>query len=270
MGNKVLDKLEPAIREAGRVLVKHWPSKPLQTNELSVNKKVDGSLVTTADLASETILISAINQYFPDDTVFSEERTAAGDKVTQNKTGYTWIIDPLDGTRHFVEGRSDFSILVARALGGSVNTSVMHFPARSLYAQAIVGEGASANGVPLKVSTNDKILDAGRVYLRHVKLNDPTKIPSWIYAEPMDSGMAFLSVANGDFDGLIIRMNYHQEWDVAAPLLMIQEAGGRVSDGEGKEIKFNCAPVTYQYVVASNGKVHEELLRKIKEFPAQG
>ena len=77
--------------------------------------------------------------------------------------------------------------------------------------------------------------------------------------------MAFLNVARGDFDGIIIKLVHHQEWDLAAPTVMIQEAGGMLTDEHGAPIEFKKGPVQYKYLVASNGKVHSELLSLIKE-----
>lgn len=267
--SSILPFIEPALREAGRTLLKYWPGKIAYDNSLQVREKVDGSLVTDADEASEQVVLSAISRYFPNDSIYSEEKTAKGENLSQRGSGFSWVVDPLDGTKSFVHGCNDFSILAARVFGGDPKFGVMYFPARSLFAYAEEGSGAVVNGISIKVSTRTKISDEKRVYLRHVKLGGSSDVPEWAYPQWMDSGMAFLSVANGDFDGLIIRMIHHQEWDLAAPLRIIKEAGGRVTDGDGHEVTIKCAPVNYQYLVASNGLIHDELLSLVKNFPPQ-
>jgi fructose-1,6-bisphosphatase/inositol monophosphatase family enzyme len=76
----------------------------------------------------------------------------------------------------------------------------------------------------------------------------------------MDSGLAFYKVASGEFDALILRRVTHQEWDYAAPAALILAAGGRVTDEEGKDLSFLDPARAPHYVLASNGRVHEELL----------
>jgi fructose-1,6-bisphosphatase/inositol monophosphatase family enzyme len=75
----------------------------------------------------------------------------------------------------------------------------------------------------------------------------------------MDSGLALLKVANGELDGAIIRMTTHREWDLAAPMAVLREAGGRVSDQTGAEIPCGRGIVDFSYCIASNGLIHEEL-----------
>jgi 3'-phosphoadenosine 5'-phosphosulfate (PAPS) 3'-phosphatase len=85
----------------------------------------------------------------------------------------------------------------------------------------------------------------------------------WVYDRWLDSGLAFLTLCTGDFDGFILHIKSHREWDLAAPALMVQEAGGRVTDEDGKEVIFGEGSISYKYLVASNTVLHEDLLRLI-------
>jgi myo-inositol-1(or 4)-monophosphatase len=130
---------------------------------------------------------------------------------------------------------------------------VMFFPARDLLVLGEQGRGATANGAPLAVSGTET-LQPGRVYIRNFESLRPE-----VASPMMDSGLAFLKVANGELDGAIIRMTTHREWDLAAPMAIVREAGGRVSTELGTEIPCGRGEIDFQYVIASNGRLHKEL-----------
>ncbi len=251
--------LEAAIRRAGAKLLEHWPGAETR-GELDIQKKSDGSVVTSADFASNEILVAALKKNFPKDGILSEE-IPAGDEL--KKKSRVWIIDPLDGTQSFVDGNDDFSILVALTVDGSSEGGFMFFPARDQFAAAKRGAGAWRDGKRLRVSKSESIRPAS-VYARNFTPTDPEKA----YGRWLDSGCAFLTLAEGTFDGLIIKIVSHREWDLAAPAIVVEESGGRVSDENGDPVSFKSStfsggPGSCRYFVASNGRCHDELLKLI-------
>jgi myo-inositol-1(or 4)-monophosphatase len=126
-------------------------------------------------------------------------------------------------------------------------------------ALASEGRGATANGAPLRVSSSAQCRK-GAVYVRHFD-----KLHTELSSPMMDSGLALYKVAAGELDGAVIRMKTHREWDIAAPIRLIEEAGGRVTDEYGDPIKLGIGRVEFGSFVASNGIVHEELLQLIKQ-----
>ncbi len=251
------EELLSLVKKAGDRLLHHWPGAANLEKALNITQKKDGSFVTNADFESNEILISGLKRLFPTDGIFSEE--LARDEALR-MAHRAWIIDPLDGTQSFIDGNDDFSILLGLCVGTHIDFGVMYFPVRNLIAVGQKGGGSWLNGKRLTVSTSDEIRDRS-VYLRHCSFGPPT----YAYDRWMDSGMAFLNVARGDFDGIILKLVHHQEWDLAAPAVMIQEAGGVLTDERGEPIEFKKGPVQYRYLVASNGKVHKDLLSLIKE-----
>ncbi len=260
--------LEAAIRAAGKVLLQYWPGgRRSEEQDLGVQKKDDGSVVTQADFSSNEIVVSALRRLYSADGILSEELPL--DEELKQKSRI-WIIDPLDGTQSFVDGNDDFSILVALTVHHAASFGMMHFPARKQFAFAKSGLGAFLNGAPLKVSSS-RTLRAEKVYCR----NFTSKNSIVVYPRWMDSGCAFLSVASGAFDGLIIKIVSHREWDLAAPAIVVTESGGRVSDEHGNDVSFGPGSLNrknqageeialpYRYFVASNGIAHEELLSLI-------
>jgi fructose-1,6-bisphosphatase/inositol monophosphatase family enzyme len=246
-----LEALLSSIREAGDLLVSMWPGDLQKRGTLQVEEKADGTLVSQADMASNQMLIEAIERLFPDDAIVSEEIPVDSAKLIESDR--TWIIDPLDGTSSFVHGRDDFSILVALAERGTPTLGVMLFPALAKLVVAGPGRQAAVDGMPLHVSTHRE-LQAGRVYIRNFVCARPE-----LACPMMDSGLALLKVASGELDGAIIRMTTHREWDLAAPAAVLFSAGGCLSDETGAPIRFGTGSINFQYAIASNGLIHEQL-----------
>ena len=248
------NELERLVRQAGAHVLRYWPGGAGNSRaELEINKKVDGSLVTTADLESNEILIRGLHALFPQDSIYSEE---IADEGTSDKSSRVWIIDPLDGTKSFVDGNDDFSILLSLCVDEQIVFGAMYFPARNVYARAARGRGAALEGESLHVSSAAAFRRRA-IYLRHLPL--PADV--CFYDRWMDSGMAFLSLCRGELDGIVVRLIHHQEWDLAAPAVMIAESGGRVTDEHGNPVRFKTHPVDYGYFIASNGVIHSQLLQ---------
>jgi len=244
-------ELLTAVRSAGSLLLSLWPGAAGQKECLQAESKADGTLVTQADVGSNCVLIDALKRLFPSDAILSEESPI--DVQELQRAQRVWVIDPLDGTRSFVNGLDDFSVLVALCENSSPVYGVMFFPARDQLVTAAQGSPALCNGVALAVSKS-VTLQPGRIYIRNFECRRPE-----LAAPMMDSGLALLQVARGELDGAIIRMTTHREWDIAAPAAVIRAAGGTVTTETASQIKFGRGTVDFQYLVASNGLIHQQL-----------
>jgi myo-inositol-1(or 4)-monophosphatase len=245
-------QLVDSVKEAGSLLMSMWPGRKGQTEILSISQKKDGSLVSAADMASNEALTKALRSLYPDDFIFSEE--VASDAATVFASRRTWIIDPLDGTSAFLEGRDDFSVLVGLSVDHAANAGILFLPARDEMFIAQVGKGAYRNETPIRVSDAMKARD-GHVYVRRFSSKAPN-----LESPMMDSGLALAKVACGELDGAIIKMTTHREWDIAAPMAILREAGATVTDERGRQIPVGTGGIAFEYFVASNGRTHEELL----------
>ena len=248
-------RLIAAVREAGDLLLSMWPGRVGNKNSLLIQEKRDGSLVSSADFASNNILVSAIRSLYPDDRILSEEVETDASQIRAGPR--VWIIDPLDGTSPFLEGRDDFSVLVGLSSEHKARAGIVYLPARGQMLVARTGRGAILNGAPVRVSTEAQPRPQ-RVYVRRFSSTAPH-----LESVQMDSGLALTSVATGELDGAIIKMTTHREWDIAAPIALIQEAGGAVSDEHGRPIPLGMGGIGFQYFVASNARVHQQLLQII-------
>lgn len=249
--------LVDAVHEAGALLLSLWPGQQggSAAAQLSVQKKNDGTLVSAADMSSNELLTKALHELFPSDFIFSEEVTCDPSVVVASRR--TWIIDPLDGTSAFLEGRDDFSVLVGLSVDHSAHSGIMFFPARQQTFTAQRGRGAFRDRSPIQVSDVGEPRDQ-HIYIRRFESRAPH-----LASPMMDSGLALAKVACGELDGAIIKMVTHREWDIAAPMAILAEAGATVTDERGGGIPLGTGGIDFQYFVASNGRVHDQLLSVI-------
>lgn len=224
--------------------------------------KGDINLVTEMDTRSERAVVGMLRASFPDHGIVAEEET-----TITNGSGYTWIIDPLDGTTNYAHGYPCFSVSIALEQEDDVITGVVYDPMRDELFTAQKGEGAYLNGKRIKVSTVDalikSLLATGFPYDRkESEKNNLDYFHDLLMAsqEVRRDGSAALdlcSVAAGRFDGFWeLKL---KPWDVAAGSLIVREAGGRVTDLSG-----NPFDIFGDEVLASNGIIHgqmQEILR---------
>lgn len=251
------EQLIKLVISAGTKLLEFWPGR-LRVDAavgLEIKTKSDGSFVTAADFASNDILVKGLSEIFPNDGIISEELPITQEVLQKNRL---WIIDPLDGTKSFVNGIDDFSVLVSLCIGPKPEVGVMYFPAQGKLCITKKGQGTLVNGEKMQVS-KEKIPRLQSVNIRAFELPNE----QIIYTDKIDSGLAQLNVCRGVFDGVIFKLSSLREWDLAAPSLAIEEAGGRVSDENGNSIAFNKGFMPCKYYVASNGLVHNQLLKII-------
>lgn len=216
-------------------------------------------LVSEADLASQGLLLAALSRAFPEDRFRAEE----SDPSEQGDTAAVWHLDPLDGTTNFVHGLAEFSISIARTVGGRPRVAVVFAPALGELFAARAGGGATLNGSPIEVSGTQDLADAlvatGFPYRREGGVcpnaaNFAALLPLVRDLRRLGSAALDLAyVAAGRFDAYWeLHLSPH---DVMAGGLLVTEARGRVSDLAGGD-----QWVTGRAIVASNGRLHAPLL----------
>ncbi len=234
-----------------------------------ITKKGAVDLVTETDRAAERLIIQTIRRTFPDHAFLAEE--SGSTRHTKGGQGGTaphrWIIDPIDGTTNFAHSLPICSVSIAYEDHGIVKLGGVYDPMRDELFFAELDRGAFLNGKKIAVSKTNKLNDAllatGFPYDRR---KDPDKYLRVFRAFLMKAqeirrlGSAALDlcyVACGRFDGYWEAVL--NPWDKAAGVLILEEAGGKVTDYSGKR-----APLTEPSIVASNGLIHKNILRVIK------
>ncbi len=241
-------------REAGQLLLEKFGRK------LNVTKKGDINLVTEADLASEKLIIERIKSYFPKHAVLAEESGAA---VLDGQSAWKWIVDPLDGTTNYAHGYPCWCVTLALEHEGEIVVGVTFDPTRNELFAAERGKGASLNNKPIRVSATESLGDAlivtGFPYDFKQRENFARHLTDFLLTSRgvRRDGSAAIDmayVACGRFDG------FWEEglnaWDVAAGVLLIEEAGGQVSYYDGSKFSVYDPPIC-----ASNGLIHGQMLK---------
>ncbi|MDC7234638.1 MAG: inositol monophosphatase family protein [Spirochaetales bacterium] len=251
--------LETIIREAGALSLEY--RKELKTIRVE-QKATDRDIVTEADQAVESFLRKEIGEKYPDHAVLGEEEGETGSSPCR------WIIDPIDGTIAFLHGQYQYSVSIALEVEGRTELAAVFAPALNDLFTARRGKGAFLNGTPLHVSDTEKIGDAvfasGFPCIRAGMKE--TNLP--LFSEMMmhirdfrrggSAALELCFVASGQQDGY---WEKHIEiYDVAAGILMVEEAGGQVSDYRGGR---EGLPTE---VLATNGRIHRQSLDVIRPF----
>ncbi|KKW12496.1 MAG: Inositol-phosphate phosphatase [Parcubacteria group bacterium GW2011_GWA2_49_9] len=262
--NTTLTVMENAAINAARVLAKMQPkSKRLESRK---------DFLTDADLASEKVILSALAAKFPDIPVLSEEKGGA-----ETKEGYLWVVDPIDGTINFFLQDDHWGISIALVKNGRTIAGVVYLPARGQMFSAssehaatcrLVGKKQSAQ-THIKVATGGNLHDEqiwvewgkeGHGGTDHAKVYDLLERLDrhTLYPQIRNSTTATLmAVACGKIAGAVIPKP--EPFDIAAAGLIVERAGGTVTDMSGKP----WGPFS-RSLVASNGLLRNDLLRILK------
>jgi myo-inositol-1(or 4)-monophosphatase len=246
-----------AAKEAGKILSRMFG----QVKQVTKKGKID--LLTEADLQSEQTILDIITRDFPRDSILTEE---AGEY--NHLPERVWIIDPLDGTTNFAHTFPVFAVSIALEVENEIVLGVIFDPYTGEHFEAVKGMGAFLNKKPIKVSQTkelgESLLATGFPYYIH---ENPQRIMEHFrkmivltqgVRRPGSAAIDLCYVAMGRVDG------FWEEglkpWDTAAGIIIVTEAGGKVSDFEGGPY----SPYS-KNIVASNTSIHEEMLVALNE-----
>ncbi len=244
--------LRKAVEAGAERLVHYFNGEFTISNKEGIN-----NLVTEADHAAENAIIAVIQSEFPDHFILTEE---AGEIKTSSE--YKWIIDPIDGTVNFSNGIPLCCVSIGVEKNGKMIAGAVYNPLMNEYYFAEKGKGATLNDKPISVSKKDKVetscLVTGFPYSYLDMPNGPVVVFDRLLRKGIpvrrlgSAAIDLCWVAAGRFDGFY--EHKLQAWDSAAGFLLVEEAGGKVTDFEGNEFS------PYQpHILATNGKIHEEL-----------
>ncbi len=242
-----------AVQAGGKELQRFFNGEFKITNKEGINNPV-----TEADHAAEKAIIDIIQQNYPDHFILSEE---TGEIVTDSE--YKWIIDPIDGTINFANGIPICCVSIGLEKNGEMIMGAVYAPLLNELYFAQKGFGASLNAKKINVGNKTKVIDSCLVTGFPYTYLDTANGPLQVFEKLIRKGVPVRRlgsaaidlcwVAAGRFDGF-----YEHKlaaWDSAAGFLIVQEAGGKVSDFEGNPYS------PYQpHILATNGLIHNELL----------
>jgi myo-inositol-1(or 4)-monophosphatase len=256
---KALEKAAiAAARAGGKVLLSYFEKS------FEVREKLGAGLVTNADIESEAAIVKILKRACPGFGFLTEESPPkAGSEPGR------WIIVPLDGTTNFVHGFPMFCVSIAAEWKGKLVVGVIHVPVLKETYVAVTGQGARVNGKRLRVSKRgrltDSLLTTGFTYRKdewlHREMEAFERLSRVARAirRPGSAALDLAYLARGVFDGFWERRL--NAWDIAAGVLLVREAGGKVTNFEGEELH-----VEHPELLATNGLLHDELFKAVT-FP---
>jgi myo-inositol-1(or 4)-monophosphatase len=251
-----LDIATRAARAAGQVLLRHYGGAHTVTE-----KSVDNP-VTAADLEANELLKSTILGVFPGDGWLSEETADSDERLGRKRV---WIVDPLDGTKEFISEIPEFVVCVSLVEDGLPRIAVEYNPVRDELFTARKGHGASLNGTPIRATKQTDLRHARVLASRSEEARGEWEA----YRDKMHVELTgsvaykFALVAAGRFDATFT-LTPKNEWDVCAGALLVAEAGGMVTDPDGRAIRFNNPSTLLPGLVASNQLLHRAILNTIR------
>jgi myo-inositol-1(or 4)-monophosphatase len=252
----LFETAELAARLAGKYIIDSM------SNLGRVDEKGRADLVTSVDRGSEEIIIREIHKKYPDHAILAEE---SGEEASTGD--FRWVVDPIDGTTNFVHGYPFFCVSIAVQRREETVAAVVFDPFHGEMFSAIKDQGAFLNQGRVSVSPtpdlSHSLLATGFPYRAGEEWQHSMALFKGFYSRTHGvrrDGAAALDlcyVAAGRFDGF---WEYElNPWDVAAGLLIVQEAGGVTSDFQGRH-----SSILDKQILATNGKIHEEMLGVIR------
>lgn len=242
-------------REAGALLMDYFHQ------HVKIEYKGDVDLVTVADRKSEALILERIRTRWPAHDVIGEE----GSRI-ETGSDYRWYVDPLDGTTNFAHGFPVFCVSLALEHKGQRIAGVVYDPTRPELFSAERGSGAYLNGERIHVSKTANLAESllATGFPSHKRHKNPNiffyhqiTLRTHGVRRAGSAALDLASVAAGRFDGFW-EFNLNP-WDTAAGVLIVEEAGGRISDFRGGEFQLNS-----RETVASNGVIHQALLNEFE------
>jgi myo-inositol-1(or 4)-monophosphatase len=247
--------LTGAVREAGAIALRYF-----QNGVKSWHKKPNDP-VSEADIAVDRFLREALTGARADYGWLSEESGFA-----PRDSRHRWIVDPIDGTRAFIDGKPEFTVCVALMDGDRPILGALFNPATDEFFEAAAGGGARLNGKTIHASghadlNEARFLASRRTFERHGWLARTAKA-DFAYRNSIAYRMAL--VANGKFDAAI-SLSEKSDWDIAAADIVVTEAGGRISTAAGKPLVYGSANHRHPSVIATGAYIFDDLVDLLED-----
>ncbi len=260
------DELELATtlaRRAGELVLS------LQSTGLPVEHKAGDEPVTEADRRASALIVDALAQAYPADAILSEEAADDRSRLTRDRV---WMIDPIDGTRDFIRGEDGYAVMIGLLVGATPTLGVVYQPIGDRLYTAVRGQGtyytvggerrsvrvsAIARTEELRMvaskSHRDEVITEVR---RSLGISDELNVGS--------VGLKLGLIARGERDLYVNPKGKSKRWDTLGPQVLLEEAGGRLTDAQGRAIDYRAEELANLYgLIASNGLIHDEIVARI-------
>ena len=255
-------------REAGAILMAHYHSPFLV--EQKINALQETEEVTAADREANDLIVRRLVNEFPDDGILAEESKDTERRLEKERV---WLIDPMDGTKNFIQRDGDFAVQIGLALDGQVVAGVVYQPERDKLYRASLGDGAwieNKDTAPRRMSVSTRT-NAREMVLASSRSHRSPRMERVVNRIGFKSEVRRGSV--GVKIGLITEQQADlylhlspstKQWDTCAPEIILHEAGGRLTDLFGQPLRYNGVRIDNRNgIVATNGAAHEMVIEKL-------
>lgn len=267
MNNLQLDLtlMEEAAKLAGTCIMHYFQPGAHIHAHANLKEKCLNNPLTQADLDADQLLRQKLLTNRPEYGWLSEETIDTSTRLSQQRV---WVVDPIDGTKEFITGLPQFAVSIGLVDNGQPIAACVYNPASDELFSAVLHGGTRLNGKTINTSQNGTLQDASCLASRsETKRGEWETFKTILNITTMGSIAYKLAlVASGRFD-LTFTITPKNEWDFCAGTLLVQEAGGRVSHKDGQPCRFNQQNPRVRSVLASNGRLHTELLSLLKKTP---
>lgn len=245
------DAVAAIAREAAQMAHARWHT------DFARWEKAPGNPVCEVDLDVDRMLKARLTALLPDAGWLSEE---TADHPARLAARRVWVVDPIDGTRDYIRGRSGWCVSIALVEAGCVTLGVLDAPARGEVWRARAGGGATMNGAPVAAGARDT-LPGARVPVDAL----PKADRDLIAVEKPNSIALRIALVASDRADLVATLRWGNEWDIAAATLIASEAGAAVSDALGAPLVFNKPDPRAFGVIVSTRQIHDAAVARLAD-----
>lgn len=243
-------------------------ARALQDNPQS-QRKADGTPVSAGDLKANDVIVDWLQQQYPDDAILSEELSDDG---SRHRAQRLWIIDPIDGTSAFIDGRHDWAVQIALAVDNKLKLGALYFPGSDRAYLGVPGQGAwlvHASGERQAISVPEQpqqILLCSRSARNAIAMQQARKILHEFDHVSVSSVGVKVDYMLRDQGSLYVNPSRIAEWDYAGPAAVLLAAGGFVSDFNQQMLPINSTTVHCEGIIFSSHREHEQLVKRLQEM----
>ena len=252
----ITDLLASAVREAGALALRRFRT-PFKSWI-----KGGSSPVSEVDIEVDTLLNQRLRAAFPDYAWLSEE---TADDPARLSARRVWIVDPIDGTRGFIAGLPEWTVVAALVENGRPINAAVYAPVDDQLYLAAAGKGVTLNGAPI-ASSAGAALEGARINGAKRRLDALAALVPSVEIVPRIASLALrlARVADGQFD-VVLSGGQSRDWDLAASDLLVHEAGGALTDCEGNSLVYNRAEPVHGALIAAGRERHGALLNLVRD-----
>ena len=270
-----LEVVTELARDAGAILLRHYHSPFLVEQKVNANKELEE--VTAADREANDLIVQRLAAEFPDDGILAEESADTERRLDKDRV---WMIDPMDGTKNFIQRDGDFAVQIGLAVNGESVAGVVYQPVRDVLYRAARGAGswieapeksAARMSVSNVVAPHEMVLASSR---SHRSPRMELVVSRFGFKDEVRRGSVGVKIGliTEQLADLYLHLSPStKQWDTCAPEIILIEAGGRLTDLFGQPLRYNGVRVDNRNgIVATNGAAHEMVIENLapllKEF----